>query len=107
MIDQAKLNALSVDTLIELKDRIHDTIMRKQRSALRIGQVVAFDSQKHGREVRIKITNFGPKNVMGYELDAQGKFKPHPRGYDWRVHPSVCRPITATPSGAYAGAGSF
>jgi hypothetical protein len=102
MIDQAKLNALSLETLRELRERITDTIARKVAQDLRVGSIATFESKKFLRQVTIRIESIGPKNVIGTELDAQGK-PLRPNG--WQVGRLALTPVTARPS--TGGAGSF
>ncbi|UUZ75468.1 hypothetical protein LP414_27520 [Polaromonas sp. P1(28)-13] len=58
-----------------------------------MGSEVTFHSTKRGRNVRMFVENFGPKNLLGYEIDATGN---HLRNMKWRVHPSMVKLVTPT-----------
>jgi hypothetical protein len=93
MIDAAKLNALSLDTLKELERNVKLVIANKMRSEIRHGSIVTFFSSKRGRNVRLSVTGFGPKNLSGYEITPSGD---HMHTMKWRVHPSLVQ-IEAAP----------
>lgn len=104
MIPQAKLDALPVATLIALKAQIDATIQHRQRTTLRYGSICTFPAKSRGgRQVTISVTGFGPKNVMGIELDAMGK----PTTMKWRVHPTHLTPVGEANKPRHAAAGSF
>jgi hypothetical protein len=90
MIDRAKLAALPTATLIELQRTIKEVIEAKSRRELRVGTEATFFNRRIGRDTRILVTGFGPKNVMGYEVDDHGN---HLTMRKWRVHPSVLTPV--------------
>lgn len=94
MIDPAKLAALSLDTLQKLQASVKVAIESKQRQEIRQGSEVTFHSSKRGRTIRICITGRGPKNLMGYEIDAQGN---HLRNTKWRVDPSFVSLVPPKP----------
>lgn len=94
MIDQAKLNALPLNVLQELHERIKYTLTRKARSEVRYGAVMEFYSPKKMRTVQIKVTGSGPKNVTGVELDEMGRETLS----RWRVNPTLLRPVASAPT---------
>lgn len=94
MIDPAKLAALSLDTLQKLLASVKTAVEAKQRTQIGFGSEVTFFSSKRGRQVRLHITGRGPKNLSGYEIDAQGN---HLRNTKWRVDPSLVSLVAPTP----------
>jgi hypothetical protein len=90
MIDAHKLDALSIDTLMALKESVVQAIVRKQRQTLRAGSEAEFYHPKLGRTVRIMIERINPKTIGGYEIDENGI---HLRKKTWRVGPSILKPV--------------
>lgn len=90
-----KLESLSLETLLKLKENVQAAITRKQRQVLRPGTEATFYSEKRGRNVRILIEKINPKSIGGYEIDAHGN---HLRSAKWRVHPSLLTPVLTKPA---------
>ena len=84
-----KLKALPIEALFQLRDELVEACQKRRHEALKIGSVAEFESSKHGAIVRIRITGFGPKNVMGEEVDANG-FSMRKK---WRCHPDFLTPV--------------
>lgn len=94
MIDRAKLLALSLETLTALKASIVEVIAHKQKDDIRIGSVVTFYSRQRRGQVSMCVQNFGPKNLIGYEIDAHGN---HLTKMKWRAHPSLVTLVNTAP----------
>lgn len=99
-MDLSKLEQLSDETLIAihfktrdiLQDRKVDLSTVAKRSFSR-GDIVKFQSEKQGREVHIRITSIGPKNIAGEEVfHAGGKSVV---GTKWRCSPDVLTPVSS------------
>lgn len=103
MLDQAKLNAMPVETLTAIRDQVIRTINSKARAALRIGSEATFEHD--GVTRRLMITKINPKTVGGYEIDAHGN---HLRQKKWRVSPNLLSPVPvkAAPKIAPIGTGA-
>lgn len=71
----------SVRTLVNdlISDKNFDNLLTFRRN-----QIVSFLSAKHGRKIKIRISNIGTKNVIGYEIDGNG----NTTSSKWTVHPS-------------------
>ena len=98
-----KLKALPDDALVRLKLQVDAEFKLRKGKLFAIGKLATFFSEKHDRDVQVKITGRGPKNVQAVECDDYG----NPIGSArWRIHPSFLMPVlpkqkpAVTPIGA-------
>lgn len=90
-MDLSALNAMNIADLLQLNKDVVAVVRAKQAEAARkkkneynIGDYVRFAHK--GRSVTLRITGFGPKNLLGEEVDpATGDRKGLAK---WRVSPS-------------------
>jgi hypothetical protein len=87
MIDKAKLEALDMVTLSALRNVVSEILHRKMRqNAYKGYEVLSSDERRGGRQVRIRITDAGPVNLVGYMIDENGN---HLTRTKWRISPSL------------------
>lgn len=85
MID--KLRMLDDATFYKLREAMDDEHKRRLSRLIGIGKQVTFEAK--GRTVRLLITGRGPKNLMGHEIDENGRHEPFKK---WRVSPNALTP---------------
>jgi len=84
-MSNAKLMALPIDVLQKLKKEVDEAMNRRRYELFKIGKLASFYCPKKRRDITIKITGMGPKNIMGDEVNERGI----PIGGKWRVGPSI------------------
>ena len=84
-----KLAALPDEALFKLKARIDDACLVRKKKLLIPGKEATFVSNRDGSNIRIKITKCGLKNVIGYQIHADGR---HDMRSRWRVSPDLLMP---------------
>jgi len=85
-----KLKALPDDALVRLKMQVDEEFKLRRGRIFAPGKLASFYSEKHDRDILLKITGKGPKNYLAHECDEYGN--PIGRG-QWRIHPGFLMPV--------------
>lgn len=95
---QQQLEKLSLVALSDLFGDIEAVYLRRLRREAWKGFDVVVSDEGRRAGVRVRITDAGPKNLTGYEIDEDGR---HLRHRKWRVSPHLARvvPKADKPSG--------
>ncbi|MPQ56249.1 hypothetical protein [Duganella sp. FT27W] len=93
-----KLMAVPIETLFDLKQKVDEACEKRRRELFKPGRKAKFETNKRKcGYVVMMITQIGPKNIIGYEIDAHGNHLQH---VTCRVDPRVLTPVFEKPKPA-------
>ena len=88
-MDLSKLELLSTETLVAMKEKVADILSRRQDVSLRVGRVGWFKTNQGGKQY-IRITRVNAKTVSGVAVDPITFMDlSELRGRWWRVSPNL------------------
>lgn len=83
-----KIMALPGDALLKLREEVNAAYEARRNEFLKPGRICWFYSEKHCRNVRVKITGFGIKYVQAMEVNEFDG----PTGMKWKMPPNMLNP---------------
>ena len=85
-----KLEMLSIEALIKLRDSVNAVLSNKTDKMLRVGQIAYFEPSDGGDRTYIVITKVNPKTFSGYRYDINTGA--HERNLRWKVGKRLLTP---------------